>query len=798
MDKSNHNNTSGADIIIDSDDDVSLKNNNNNYGANVEVGYNEEEEEEEDRFFIPVSSANNSTMLRKCIIYQPDLICKDESASIREQSDHVLYYYSHRSMSTTQHYITGNQVAEEAIQFSGLCHAISNFTTLVSTIENSEATTTYDNNNHTNHGGNNTTATTDPAEVYLSDKSILVYARLLPVPNEKNYHYSDIMAVLQIQQESQEGIIDCKSLRFILQKSMELFLMLHNVSPAKNNTIQQSKGIFTKYYNNVIDDINNNFFSSNSITQHLNTPILSSSFHFLHSILQLTPPSTTQSFMEHFDDNRPKNGKTWFPLKLKLQRCIHGLFQHIFIDDDNNNGSNNKNKTSPNEFKIMGASFFVNHHLLESFFVPHCPSSRFKEDDDCTIIADEHTLLLLYKYLLTTLNNKLNNDNTKGIHKTATSSESSAATNNRNKQHQHGERDKTTSTTKGCIINGANYCTSSDDSPKINGRYQYYHQKSATKEHGKFDLFTSTYHHDLSNTHFIWAPKIYNTLFTRIVFFHNDEFHWNVMLYLKDSYDVDCHRYDGDYIANSCFFEKLTTIINATIADDLVVETLLRTNAPVGNANSGSSLHGRIDDGTYTVVAIDRCMKRSAILLPSEFPLGNSICNSNNDTSERQKIAFKAATTSFSPVDIKNLLSGKGHQEFSLVKPGDELRCLLAASLPQEIMVALDDIMNEIQLGITTCDDGSAHYFSLHDESTVELLNRSGGGVCELCTLITLSQSSYKGSRGGECGNVWLCGRKLGSRELYVALDAKKYKTVRQVQNALSRIRTDLVHLPYS
>jgi len=745
-------------------------------------------------------------MLRKCIIYQPDLICKDESASLREQSDHVLYYYSHKnislsSMSTNQHYITDNQVTEEAIQFSGFCHAISNFTTLVSTIENSTATTS--NNNNYNHGGNNTTATTDPTEVYLSDKSILVYVRLLPIPNEKHYHYCDIMAVLQIQQERQEGIIDCKSLRFILQKSMELFLMLHNVSPTKNSIIQQNKGIFTKYYNNVIDDINNNFFSSDSITQHLNTPILSSSFHFLHSILQLTPPSTTQSFMDHYDSNRPKKCNTLFPFKLKLQRCIHGLFQHMFIDDDNHNSNNNKNKTSSNEFKIIGASFFVNHHILESFFVPHCPSSLFKEDDDCTIIADEYTLLLLYKYLFTKLNKKLNNDNTKEIHKTATSPESGATINNKNKQNKYGEQDTTTSTTKGCNMNGANYCTSSNERPKINGQYQYYHKKSATKKHGKFDLFTST-SDDLSNTHFIWAPKIYNTLFTRIVFFHNDEFHWNVMLYLKDSHDVDCHQFDGDFIANSYFFEKLTTIINATFADDLAVEAPVRTNAVVGNSNFGSSSYGRIDDGTYTIVAIDRCRKRSAILLPSEFPLGYSMCTSIKDTSERQRNAFKGATTSFStmPVDITNLPSGEEHQEFSLVKPGDELRCLLAAISPQEIMVALDDVMNEIQLGITTSDDDddddSAHYFSLHDEATHKLLSRSGGGVCELCTLITLSQSSYKGSLGDECGNVWICGRKLGSRELYVALDASKYKTVRQVQNALSRIRTDLVHLPYS
>ncbi len=125
------------------------------------------------------------------------------------------------------------------------------------------------------------------------------------------------------------------------------------------------------------------------------------------------------------------------------------------------------------------------------------------------------------------------------------------------------------------------------------------------------------------------------------------------------------------------------------------------------------------------------------------------------------------------------------------------MRCTLAAILPKEIMLALDDTMNEIQLGITTCANDIANY-SLQDEATSTLLRGSGGGICELCTLITLTQRSDKGSRSGEYRTVWICGRKLGSRELYVALDAAKYKTVRQVQYALSRIRTDLVHLPYS
>lgn len=775
---------------MDSDDDATLKNKNNTCDSSVQVGIIEEEVNK-DRGFIPVKRRNSSSILRKCIIYQPDLICKDESASVKEQRNHILYYYSQKNIDlstmTTQYCVTSPKEEEEAIQFSGLCNAISNFTTLVSTIEN----TTTTNNNTT------TTATTDPTEVYLSDSSILIYVRLFPFRNEKNYCDNGIMSVLQIQQESQDDIIDCKSLRFILQKSMELFLLLHNVSPTKKNVFQQNKCIFTNYYNKVIDDINNNFFSSNNMAQYLNAPLLSPSFHFLHSILQFTPPSTTQSLMKHNTDDRSKRCNTLLCLKLKLQRCIHELFQQLIIDDTHNNhnssNSNDNSKRSSNEFKIMGASLFYNHNLLESFLVSECfscSSSLLKEDNVDTIIADEPILLLLYKCMLTTLGSKLNDDYTHEIHNSTTSDSS-------NIQKKCGEREMTTSTGKRFICT-ANSCSSFDDGLHNNEQYQYYHKKSGIRNHGKFYLFTST-SHDHGNTYFIWAPKIYNSFFTRIVFFHNDELNWNMMLYLKDIPVGDWYRYDGDFIPTSSFFEKLSTTINAAMADAFVPENSLKTKAVAGNSNFGSPLYGRIEEGTYMIVAIDRCMKRSVIMLPNELILGNSNCIVNNEASERQRKAIKNATTSFTltPIDIKNPLSCEGYQEFSLIKPSDKLRCTLAAILPKEIMLALDDTMNEIQLGITTCGNDSANY-SLQDETTPKLLSSSGGGVCELCTLITLTQNSYKGSRSGDCGTVWICGRKLGSRELYVALDATKYKTVRQVQYALSRIRTDLVHLPYS
>ena len=151
----------------------------------------------------------------------------------------------------------------------------------------------------------------------------------------------------------------------------------------------------------------------------------------------------------------------------------------------------------------------------------------------------------------------------------------------------------------------------------------------------------------------------------------------------------------------------------------------------------------------------------------------DSSANTNRNTS------FLATMTGV----VKTLANSSTSLQQSVVvlnMPEDALRHRLANIQTQEVAIALDDVMSEIRSnGKTSC-------------TNILPSTTNNGGVHEVCLLFA------HGSTKGNANNVWICGRRLGDRELYVVLDCGKYKTVRHVQQALSRIRTDLLHLPYS
>jgi hypothetical protein len=117
-------------------------------------------------------------------------------------------------------------------------------------------------------------------------------------------------------------------------------------------------------------------------------------------------------------------------------------------------------------------------------------------------------------------------------------------------------------------------------------------------------------------------------------------------------------------------------------------------------------------------------------------------------------------------------LRGKGikSKDITVASPySNHLDCRhkLAATLPSEVMLALDEMFNEIGCFTGRSDSGGL------DVSRVDIDSGSPKSI-ELCTFLPQG---------------WVYGRACGGTELYIVLDPSKFMTVNEVQKKTTRIR---------